>query len=461
MNIDDVRAYFCDELVDGGWVGVAMPVDVSRPVDGQLEDVEKLIDERIVRPGPGCRHDEREVDASSDKRTIPSSMRAGTPGVIDPQHPHGLGAYGRETRAGILNAMAGQRVALISLEPWDDVWRRNQHLVRELTSQKLVESIVFVEPPQLRKGASAPRQPLPGVTVIRPPLKVPRRFGGLRTSAYWLRRRWLRDIDLLWINDPVLGALCWDRHLAAVYDVTDDWRHASRPQRLTDRLVAAETLLAANVATTVCSAELARRWKQRYGVDAAVVQNAATAPSYLDVVPRQLDGVGPHVGYVGTLHGERLDVDLVLQLAASSAVGTVDLIGPDALSASDRDRLRQSSKIVFRGSVAAPEVPAWMMGLDLLVAPHVVTDFTLSLDAIKAFEYLATDRPVVAAPTSGFQDLTAPGLAVVAADRFVAAVEGYLRSPPHVNRKVATWAERAKEFVAAAVSSSITSSVVG
>ena len=32
----------------------------------------------------------------------------------------------------------------------------------------------------------------------------------------------------------------------------------------------------------------------------------------------------------------------------------------------------------------------------MLICPHLVDEFTLSLDAIKAHEYLATDRPVVA-----------------------------------------------------------------
>src|SRR4051794_13181470 len=36
------------------------------------------------------------------------------------------------------------RVVLLSLDPWDEVWRRNQHLAVRLVRLGLVESLVFV-----------------------------------------------------------------------------------------------------------------------------------------------------------------------------------------------------------------------------------------------------------------------------------------------------------------------------
>jgi glycosyltransferase involved in cell wall biosynthesis len=84
--------------------------------------------------------------------------------------------------------------------------------------------------------------------------------------------------------------------------------------------------------------------------------------------------------------------------------------------------------------------------MDALVLPHVVTDFTLSLDAIKAYEYLAAGKPIVATPTSGFQGLEAPGLSVVEAEVFVAAVAKALAGETTFSRLVPTWADRAREF---------------
>jgi len=342
------------------------------------------------------------------------------------------------------------RVALISLEPWDVVWRRNQHLVHELVRQGLVDSVLFVEPPLVFKPTRR-FEPMPGVTVVRPPLPLIRRAGGLRISAAWLKRRWLRDVDLLWINDPVLGLLCMDRRRRAVYDVTDDWRFAKRPARLTARILHAEGVLARVAETVVCSDELARRWYARYGVVAPVVNNAATSQSYVGVQPvRDLPGDGPHVGYVGTLHDDRLDTALITELATSEPVGTVHLVGPDALSADARSALDAVSNIVLHPPVRHEQVPHWLMAFDALLLPHLVSNFTLSLNAIKAFEYLATDRPVIATPTSGFQGLAAPGLWVVARDGYIDAVTEALSRHTPFARTVSTWNERARKFASAA-----------
>jgi teichuronic acid biosynthesis glycosyltransferase TuaH len=345
--------------------------------------------------------------------------------------------------------MSAPRVALVSLEPWDQVWRRNQHLVAELIAQQLVGSVLFIEPPAAGRAAPA-RSPLPGVTVIRPVLPVPRRTGGLSILAGWLRRRWLRDVDVLWINDPVLGARCAAGGSPRVlYDVTDDWRFSEQPARLTRRLVAAEDRLATTAVTVVCSDVLADRWSQRYGVTATVVHNAATQPSYAEVRPRPMAGNGLHVGYVGTLHEDRLDIDLLLRIAAMPEVGTIHLVGPDAMSAPARDRLAAVDTIRRHGAVPSIDVPSWLVAMDVLVLPHVVSEFTLSLDAIKAFEYLAAGRPIVATPTSGFQDLTAPGLRVVDAAGFPDAVAAALTGDKQFDRTVPTWEDRAREFALA------------
>jgi teichuronic acid biosynthesis glycosyltransferase TuaH len=346
--------------------------------------------------------------------------------------------------------MTAPRVAVVSLEPWDHVWRRNQHVVAELLQQHLVGSVVFIEP-ATAAWTTARRTPMPGVTVVSPPLPIPRRTGGLSVVAAWLRRRWLHDVDVLWLNDPVLGVRCAGSVDRVIYDVTDDWRHSERPARLTRRLVAAESRLATTATTVVCSDVLAERWSARYGVTATVVHNAASLPSYGDVVPVVLPGAGPHVGYVGTLHEDRLDIDLLLRIAGSADVGSVHLVGPDALSAATRNRLATVPSIHSHGAVPADDVPAWLVAMDALVLPHVVTDFTLSLDAIKAYEYLAAGNPIVATPKCGFQGVEAAGLSVVDAGVFVATVAKALAGDPTFSRSVPTWADRAREFAAVLV----------
>jgi glycosyltransferase involved in cell wall biosynthesis len=211
------------------------------------------------------------------------------------------------------------------------------------------------------------------------------------------------------------------------------------------RVVAAEDALAGAAATVACSEVLAARWRERYGVDAIVVQNGVDIAAMRSAAPRALAGSAPHLVYAGTVHANRVDTALVAALAKT---GTVHLVGPYHL-APDTRRLLVSAGVRLHGAAPAEQVPSWLVSADVLVCPHVVDDFTLSLDAIKAHQYLATDRPIVATPTSGFQSITAPGLFVVGRDRFADTVRAatstnrrYSRVPP------CTWQERVREFAA-------------
>jgi teichuronic acid biosynthesis glycosyltransferase TuaH len=339
---------------------------------------------------------------------------------------------------------AVRSLALVSLENWDDTWRRNQHLCAEFRAQGLVDHITFIEPPLL--GHRARRSsPLPGIDVLRPALMVPKRYGGFATVGVVLRATVLRRADAVWVNAPDLGVHCLPAGKPAVYDVTDDWRTFEQAPHVLTRLIAAEDELARRVPTIVCSQILADRWRERYGVEVAVVHNGVDLEAVAKAAPRVLPGEAPHVGYIGTLHGERLDVDLVARLAVSPGIGTVHLVGPDHLGEAG-ERLRRAG-VLIHGPVTSADVPSWMKAMDVLISPHRVTDFTLSLDAIKSYEYLATGRPVVATPTSGFQVLNSPALTCAPAETFIAAVEAAVASkvtyPPDTS---CGWDRRAREF---------------
>ena len=329
-----------------------------------------------------------------------------------------LAAVTQEARGRMPRAV--RSVALISLEPWDTTWRRNQHLVSELVRQRLVERVLFVEPPSPGQGTRR-HSPLPGVEVLRPSLVVPKRFGGLAVVGGWLRLTALRNVDLVWVNDPDLGRHCLPTVRPAIYDVTDDWRTFRQAPRVLRRLIAAEDALARRARTIVCSQVLADRWRERYAVEAAVVHNGIDVAAYASARPLEFPGSRPHIGYVGTLHAERLDLSLLADLARIPGVGTVHLVGPSSLNEADTELLTRAG-VRFHGPVPSSEVSSWMVSMDVLVSPHLVSDFTLSLDAIKSYEYLATGLPVVATPSSGFQLLTAPQLTVTGRDGFCQAV---------------------------------------
>ena len=334
------------------------------------------------------------------------------------------------------------RIALLSLEPWDDTWRRNQHLASALVAGSMVDRMTFVEPAE-KKSSRTSREPLPGITVYTPVSTLPGRLGRARAVARQVRRDVLPDVDLLWVNDPVVGAYSLDG-MPALYDVTDDWRLVAAAPHVRRRIVRSEDRLAQRARTVVCSSVLQERWRQRYGVTAELVHNGVDVERHRQAQARPLDGVAPHVGYVGTLHRERLDVDLLLSLAADPRIGTLHLVGPDCLDVTSRERIAAGG-IVLHGPVPATEVPTWMASLDVLVCPHLITPFTLSLDAIKAYEYAASGRPVVATPTSGFQHL-AGQVRLATGDDFADQVVNAWGSPPAGQTAPPTWEDRAAEM---------------
>lgn len=335
-------------------------------------------------------------------------------------------------------------VALLSLEPWDDVWRRNQHLASRLVDHGWASSLTFVTPPTGGPATRATRSsPHPGITVVTPPLVVPRRFGGHHVLGGWLRHE-LRKADVIWVNDPIAGASVIDHVRPMAYDVTDDWRSMPQPEADRLRIIRAEDRLASVAHTVVCSSVLHERWMRRYRIDAALIPNGVDVSAIRTAAPHPLAGPGPHAVYVGTLHENRIDLDLVRDLICEWP-GTVHLVGPWHLPVSVSSQWRALGADIV-GPVARTEVPAWLNAADVLICPHRVDDFTLSLDAIKAHEYLATDRPVVATPSCGFQSLSAEGLAVVAPGDFLAAAVAAVDWHGGDRQISVDWDERAATF---------------
>ena len=96
----------------------------------------------------------------------------------------------------------------------------------------------------------------------------------------------------------------------------------------------------------------------------------------------------PLLGYIGTLHDERLDLELIVALARRFSTGSLVLVGPNHLSLAARRKLGQCANIHLPGPVPYALVPAYLQAFDVCLLPHVVTPFTESLNPIKLWEYL-------------------------------------------------------------------------
>lgn len=364
-------------------------------------------------------------------------------------------------------------LVVVSLERWDTVWRRNQHLVTGLLRRDPELRVLFVEPatdplhdalshrrPRLGRGlrrAAAMTGVATGRLWLYEPTKLlPRRIdrradARLARSVVRAGRRAGLSTPLLWVNDAIGANVLEQTDWPAVYDITDDWVRAERTSAETDRLIAQEDVLLRRAReVVVCSRELARSKGSARPV--TLIPNAVDVDAYRVPAPRPGDlPAGPVALYVGTVHRDRIDLDLCLETAqALRGLATLVLVGPAPLGPADR-RLLVDSGVLLLGARPHERIPGYLQHADVLVVPHVVTPFTESLDPIKLYEYRAVGRPVVSTPVAGFRDSGDPRIRAVAREDFSAEV---VRRVPATSTfpegaddlDVPSWADRTEAF---------------
>ena len=389
-------------------------------------------------------------------------------------------AYWRSTGAGAGHRSPPPRVAwpmiaeprapvhelvVCSLEPWDEGWRRNQFLTRELIERNPGLRVLFVEPAAdpIHDTWSRRRPELPGLRGLElgrgssarafRPLKVlPRRAGSIVDRLLVQQVRAAARLSkfsspVLWINDVTFAPLKSSTGWPAVYDITDDWLLAPFPPVQLARLRSLETVALRDVEeVVVCSPALAESRSDTRAV--TVIPNAVDVDHFRRPRPRPADlPHSPVAVYVGTLHDARVDVELLLESAAFLPDVKFALVGPDVMQARSRERLAALPNVVLLGARPYVDVPAYLQHADVVIVPHVVSPFTESLDPIKAYESLAVDTPTVATPVAGFRE-RANRFDVVDrsgfADRVIRAASA-ARSP-RGDVDVPTWEARLQDF---------------
>ncbi len=360
-------------------------------------------------------------------------------------------------------------LVVVSLEPWDDVWRRNQHLVAGLLRTDDHLRVLFVEPsrdpghalrrrnlPRMGRGT----RPGPTLSGVRPgqlwlhePTKIlPRRWSpssdqrwarGLVRVATQLRMR----EPLLWVNSLQGAYLLRASRWRSMYDITDDWLVAERAPTEQRRLRDEEGyLLSTCRCVVVCSPRLAA---DKAHHDVTLIPNAVDLAAYGTRAARPRDlPEGPVVLYVGTVHADRFDVGLVEITAREIRdLARIVLVGPALLDRAETARLERAG-VTMLGSRPFSQVPAYLQHADVLIVPHVVSAFTDSLDPIKVYEYQAAQRPVVSTPVAGFRDTDDPAVLAVDREVFAHEVRRVLEHPPSRLGGVAvpSWTDRVNQM---------------
>lgn len=327
-------------------------------------------------------------------------------------------------------------IIFVSLEDWDEVWRRNQFLCAGLLERFPGMQILFVGKSRdfshaLRKlnFGSFKRKPFvrmedhPGLSVLNPLKLFP---NSLPSGRRWNQNSLVRQVrcaaselsirdPILWINDHAAGHLAGQLgERAVVYDITDDWTQMpSIGVRERAQIVMEDRKLCQSAdLVVVCSKalEASRTPRSRRlervpnGVNAShyrscVLENPMDAPAQTRTVHGE-----SVLGYLGTLHRDRLDLELVAAMARRCPRWRVVLCGPDYLRTEDKALFAGLSNIEVRAAVPYKEVPSVLAGFDVCIVPHHCNGFTESLNPIKLWEYLACGKPIASTPVAGFLD---------------------------------------------------------
>jgi teichuronic acid biosynthesis glycosyltransferase TuaH len=319
-------------------------------------------------------------------------------------------------------------IIFVSLENWDQIWRRNQFLCAGLARRFPQSKILFVNPSRhvfhhvRRRQIASLKGPktwivpeLPNVTVTRPLKWLPDSAPGATLFNEAMLRHYIRrDAQRLGIQKPILwlnphDAVHMVGHMgeqSVIYDITDDWALASCSPQQKQAIEDADRRLCRKADLVVVCSEALLQSRRALSQKILLLPNGVDVAHYHDVkVPSKAAATWPSpvFGYTGTLHSDRVDSQLVLSLAQAFPSGSVVLVGPGRLSAEDRLKLQNQKNVFMPGAVPYAEIPSVMRQFDVCIVPHQESEFTESLNPIKLWEYLAAGKPIVSTNVAGFR----------------------------------------------------------
>lgn len=322
---------------------------------------------------------------------------------------------------------AGQVILCFAADPWEGLWRNRHQLMTRLARR---HTVLYVEPrlylwEALRRFRDGRlrlrdlRRPLAehyrdGLWLYHDPYYAPfsgRLSGGPLTAA--LRRRALhRTLHRLGATEPILWLLRpyqadqigQHGEKLVVYHVTDEYSaYPTVADRQAFRRQEEALLRRADLVIVTSPGLLASKGPfnpHTYLVPNAVDYEgfqAALQGSPPPAIAAQLASIArPRIGYAGALN-EKLDYRLLAEVARAHPEWQLVLIGAlDLYSQPHKaDPLRGLPNVHWLGRLPVTDLPWGIASLDVCLLPYERSEWTLNIDSLKLYEYLACGRPVV------------------------------------------------------------------
>lgn len=355
---------------------------------------------------------------------------------------------------------------VIGQEDWDEVWRRNQFLIAGLAERFPNTKFLFVEMPfdftyslrsrQLLSSQSLMRRKLkqwrqgihfvpnlPNVYTLTPVKAVPDSLAigeklnsKIMASQIRLAMQKLNITQpVVWTQNPFAASLLNQlNEKALIYDVTDDWAAlAGTSARFLERVRKGDAALLKRATCVLTCSKYLYHQKKDSNSHTFLIPNGVEVSHYekigtkdLQVVPVIAEIKHPIVGYTGSLHLARLDIDLICQLAKSYPDHNFVFVGPNFLPLEVTTKLRTFPNIHLLGAVPYLQIPNYMQAFDALMIPHVISNFTESLNPLKMFEYLAAGLPVIATDIAGVRDYRETFKVAASTEEFIQGISEVL-----------------------------------
>ena len=334
---------------------------------------------------------------------------------------------------------------------WGFVWQRPQHLLTRFAREMPV--VVVEEPEYHRQGADVRVRHDHGVTVVTPLLPINGERYGFGNHVNGQIARLLEPFvrpgmnPIFWYYTPMaLGAEpATIRPRLTVYDAMDDlasFRAAPPELRIREaRLLSLVDLVFTGGPTL---------YRQRRDMHSSVhcfpsgVEAAHFSPAKAVPHPDLANQLRPILGYYGVID-ERLDLDLLAEIADLRPDWTIALIGPVAKI--DESSIPARRNIVRFGQQAYDDLPAFLACFDVALMPFARNEATRAISPTKTLEYLAGGKPVVSTPITDVITLYGDAVEIATTGQeFVAAAEAVLNRTGEADRQ---WRGRAARLVAA------------